>query len=121
MQSCVGSDIRKVDMNSNGISDEDRPTSLSFLSGGDRQRYAPESSDIIGHFDDWQRLAQEIAQAHHDARDAMEAARKKLEQSNQTLAEAESTEPRRGTPRVEAARGKRGGAGGRSAAGCGRA
>ena len=72
LQSGVRSDIRKVDKNSNRVSDEDGST-LSFLSGGDHQRYAPQSSEIIGHFDDWQRLAQEMAQAHHDARDAMKA------------------------------------------------
>ena len=48
LQSGVGSAIRKVAMSSNRVSDDDRSTLLSFLSGGDRQGYAPQSGEIIG-------------------------------------------------------------------------
>ena len=47
-QSGVGSDIRKVNMNSNRISDSDHPTLLSSLSGDDRQGHAPQSDEAIG-------------------------------------------------------------------------
>ena len=66
---------------------------LSFLSGGDRQGYAPQSSEFIGHSDDRQRLAQEMAQARQDAQDAVKAVWKELEESEQTLAQTESTGP----------------------------
>jgi len=47
-------------------------------------------TSAIGHFDDRQRVAQEMAQAHQDARDALEEAQKELEESKQKL-EAEPT------------------------------
>jgi len=50
-------------------------------------------TSAIGHFDDRQRLAQEMAQAHQDARDAVDEAQKELEGSKQKLAEAESSIP----------------------------
>ena len=46
-QSGVGSDIRKVNMNSNRISDGDHPTLLSSLSGDDRQGHASQSDEAI--------------------------------------------------------------------------
>ena len=60
-------------MNSNGISNEDRPTLLSFLRGGDCQGYAPQSGEFIGHCHD-----QEKAQVHQDA---VETDRKELDES----------------------------------------
>merc|ERR1712136_271492 len=48
LQSGVGSAIRQVAMNSNRVSEDDRSTLLSFLSGGVRQGYAPQSGEIIG-------------------------------------------------------------------------
>ena len=48
LQSGVGSAIRKVAMSSNRVSDDDRSTLLSFLSGADNQGYAPQSGEIIG-------------------------------------------------------------------------
>ena len=48
LQSHVGSAIRTVAMSSEKVSDSDRSTFLSFLSGGDRQGYAPQSGEIIG-------------------------------------------------------------------------
>ena len=47
LQSGVGSDIRKVGMNSNRISDGDHPTLLSSLSGDDRQGHASQSDEAI--------------------------------------------------------------------------
>ena len=46
-QSGVGSDIRKVGMNSNRISDDERSTLLSSLSGDDRQGHATQSDETI--------------------------------------------------------------------------
>ena len=43
----IGSDIRKVGMNSNRISDDERSTLLSSLSGDDRQGHAPQSEEAI--------------------------------------------------------------------------
>merc|ERR1712136_291094 len=48
IQSGVGSAIRKLALSSNKVSDGDRSTLLSFLSGGDNQGYAPQSGEIIG-------------------------------------------------------------------------
>ena len=48
LQSDVGSAIRKVVRSSNRVPDDDRSTLLSFLFGGDRQGYAPQSGDITG-------------------------------------------------------------------------
>jgi len=48
IQSGVGSAIRKLAMSSNRVSDGDRSSLLSFLSGSDRQGYAPQSGEIIG-------------------------------------------------------------------------
>merc|ERR1712136_673443 len=48
IQSGLGSAIRQVAMNSNRVSEDDRSTLLSFLSGGDNQGYAPQSGEIIG-------------------------------------------------------------------------
>jgi len=48
LQSGVGSAIRKLAMSSNRVSDDDRSTLLSFLSGAERQGYAPQSGEIIG-------------------------------------------------------------------------
>ena len=48
LQSRVGSAIRKVAMSAAKVSDSYRSTSLSFLSIGDRQGYAPKSGEIIG-------------------------------------------------------------------------
>ena len=47
-QSGVGSGIRKVNMNSNRISDGDHSTIVSSLSGDDRQGHAPRSDEAIG-------------------------------------------------------------------------
>ena len=85
MQSRASSDISKVEMNSKGISNGDRPTLFSFLRGGDCQGYAPQSGEFIGHCNDQQKA--QVLQ------DAVETDRKELDESKQMPAGAQSTDP----------------------------
>lgn len=43
----VGSAIRKVAMNTNKVSDDDRSTLLFFFSSGDRPEYVPQSGEVV--------------------------------------------------------------------------
>ena len=59
------------------------------------------STNVTDHFNDQQRLNQEMAKTHPDAQDVVDIGKKDSEESKQKLPDCS----RRGTPRAEGARG----------------